>query len=85
MELLKQFLQKFSHLTLPDDTLKRFFIELAEKDFGLKIERSQLSVRNGVLFVNVSPTIKSELFLRKHKILLKLKETLGSKAPHDIR
>lgn len=85
MDLIKEFLQKFSHLTLPDDTLKRLFVELVDQDFGLKIERSQLMVRNGVLFVNVSPTIKSELYLRKHKILTKLKDTLGSKAPQDIR
>lgn len=85
MELVKQFLKKFSQLTLPDDTLKRLFVELVEQDFGLKIERDQLTFRNGVLLVNVSPALKSELYLRKNKILAKLKEGLGAKAPQDIR
>ena len=85
MELVKQFLQKFAHLTLPDDTLKRLFIELVERDFGLKVERDQLTFRNGVLLVNVSSAMKSELYLRKNKILAKLKDELGSKAPQDIR
>ena len=85
MELVKQFLRKFSHLTLPDDTLKRLFVEIVERDFGLKVERNQLTFRNGVLLVNVSSAMKSELYLRKNKILAKLKEELGAKAPQDIR
>lgn len=85
MELIKEFLQKFSHITLPDDTLKRLFVDLLEGDYGLKIKREQLSVRNGVLIVDASPTMKSEIYLRKNKIIEKLKTNLGAKAPQDIR
>ncbi len=84
MDTIKAFLQKFSKITLPDDTLKRLFIEILERDFGLIVEREKLAFRNGILTVNASPAVKSEIFLRKHKILNKLKESLGSKAPQDI-
>ena len=85
MELLNLFLNKFSNLTLPDDSLKRIFIELLAADYKIEIKRDQLSVKQKVLFINTSPIIKSEIFINKHKILNKLNNLLGSKAPHDIR
>lgn len=86
MELIKQFLQRFSNLTLPDDTLKRFFIDLVKQDFNLTLTRDQITVKNKVLIVkNTSSVLKSELFLRKQKIVDRLKEGLGPLAPEDIR
>ena len=85
MELLKHFLNRFSNLTLPDNSLKRIFIEILATDYKIEIKRDWLNVKQKVLIINTSPIIKSEIFMNKHKILTKLNNLLGSKAPHDIR
>lgn len=85
MELVKFFLQKFSNLTLPDDTLKRLFIDIVVKTCGIELDRSQIVFRRGELLVTTSPIVKSELFLRKNQIMKQLEIELSVKAPKNIR
>lgn len=86
MDLIGQFLKKFSNLTLPDETLKKAFIALVEKELGITLQRDQVIIKHKVITVlNVASGLKSELFLRKQKLLTRLQEELGAVAPEDIR
>ena len=85
MELIKGYLQKIAQLSLPDDSLKRLLLEILAEDLKIKLDRRQLKIRQGVVTIEASPLIKSEIFIAKTKIITKLKTVLGPKAPIDLR
>ena len=44
-----------------------------------------LKIRNNVIYLNIKPIYKNEIFIKQEKIFLALKESLGKKTPQDIR
>ena len=71
------------------------FKKVASEDLGAQLEEFfkkkfpgaefSLKVKNKVVYIqNSSPALKSELFLRKRKIVEELKNFFGDRSPKDI-
>ncbi len=85
MEPIKGYLQKIARISLPDDTLKRLLIEILATNFNIVLERRHIKVRQGVIIIEASPLVKSEIYIHQSEILAQLKTILGPKAPTEIR
>ena len=54
---------------------------------GVDIEKGDIDVRNGTVFISTDPIIKNEIFLKKSEVLENLREKLKSykKTVRDLR
>lgn len=82
---LTTFLERFKKLRPPDETVRLAVIALMGEYCKGDVSLAEVTVKNGTVFVVADPALKSELFLKKRKILGELAKQLGDKAPKDIR
>jgi len=82
---VKDYLSKFAKLTPPDDSLKKFFIRLVEKELKITLDKKSLKLQNKIFYLTASPIIKNEIFLKKNILLEKLKVFSPNETINDIR
>lgn len=76
-------LKKFQKIETEQKLVKEIFIQ-ESKNFNLFLQEKQLTVKNGVIFVNAPATLKNELFFNKISLLEKLNNRSFGKI-NDIR
>ena len=81
------FLEKFKNITPPDKFVKEVLIDVVKDVVSVEIEKDNIDVRNGTIFISVDPIIKNEIFLKKSEVMENLKEKLKiyKKTIKDIR
>ena len=84
MDLIDRYL-KNKNITPPDETIRKAFVEIVKKRLKIILEFKDITIRNFVVYIKTSPTIKSEIFMNKRGVLEELKQEFGLKAPLDIR
>ena len=77
MEHLSLYLDKFKKFGFEDQILKEALIGVVKGRFGADIDKSDISLKEGIVRINVSGPLKSELFLYKDKIQKEVIEILG--------
>ncbi len=82
---INKFLGRYAHLAPPDLALREAVSKLLSEECGITIPVSKISYKNTIVFVDGSPLLKGELFLRKEALLAALTKEFGAKAPKDIR
>ena len=85
MQRIEFLLERYRHLTLPDDAVRSEFVHAVARVLGVVIEKGDVSLRNGTLYVKGSPALKSELFMKRRLLLDEMRGVLEKKAPEDIR
>lgn len=70
------FLEKFKNITPPDKFVKDVLIGVVKDTVNIDIEKDNIDVRNGTIFITVDPIIKSEIFFKKSEIIKSLTEKL---------
>lgn len=73
---ISNFLEKFKNITPPDKFVKDVLISVVKEVANIDIEKDNIDVRNGTIFISVDPIIKNEIFLRKSEIMQNLTEKL---------
>ena len=82
---IKDLLTKFNNLLFSEEIKKSAIIEVLNKVVGLKIESKDLKIKNNIIYLNIKPIYKNEIFLKQDKILSELKEIFGKKTPTAVR
>jgi len=82
---LEGFLNKFKHLLQSSKASKESIISSVRHITHIELAERNVELKEGILHIQASPLVRSEIFMRKHKILEDLKSKLGTKAPRDIR
>jgi len=77
-------LLRFSNLLFSEEAKKNSIIDVLHQIVGLQIKPEDVKIKNNVIYLNIKPIYKNEVFLNKNKIFSKLKEKLGKKTPLDI-
>lgn len=82
---IKDLLLRFNNLLLGEeirvDGVRSILTDVLKTD----IKKEDIKIKNNVLYLNIKPIYKSEIFLKKELILSKLEEAFGNKAPSEIR
>ena len=84
MNILSSFLEKFKNIIDPQQ--ERIYISnIISSLVGDEINESVISIKNGIIFLQISPMLKTQIFLNKQKII----EILNKQRPNlhivDIR
>lgn len=84
---LKDFLQKFSRLSPPDRLVREASVAVMGEVAGVTLSETDIEVRGDVLFLNLHPTAKSELLLKKSLVLAEIARRMSphKKTIRDIR
>lgn len=69
MKLASSFFSKFLNLTPPNDALRRAVASATSAVLGTQIEKGQVTVKDGVAFINVSSVAKNKIRIERRAIL----------------
>jgi hypothetical protein len=82
---INSYLEKFKRLEPPGDTVKTAAVRIIFETIGVKVEKNEMNVKDSILFLSVSSSVKNEVYMNKKAILEKTRVLLGSKELKDIR
>ncbi len=82
---IKDLLTRFSHILLGEEGKKKVIREIISQTIGVEIKPEDIKIKNGTIYLNIKPIYKNEILLKRDQIFSKLQESLGKKAPEDIR
>lgn len=72
------FLEKFKNIAAPDKFVKDVLIIVIKDAVGVEVEKDDISVRNGTIFLSIDPVIKNEIILKKNEIMKNLTKKLST-------
>jgi hypothetical protein len=81
---IKDLLLRFNNLLLSEEVKKNSIINILHQIIGVNIKPEDIKIKNDIVYLNIKPIYKNEILLKKDEINLKLKESLGRKAPNNI-
>jgi hypothetical protein len=73
-------LDKFRNLIASSVETENVIIREVELSTKVKLEKSELSVKQNILYLKISPTKRNEIFLRKESVLEKINKDLPEKS-----
>ncbi len=82
---IKDLLVRFNNLLLGEESKAEAVRSAISETIKTTINPKDIKVRNNVIYLNIKPIYKSEIFLKKEEILSKLEKYFGKKAPQNIR
>jgi len=81
---IKDLLIRFNDILLSEEVKKNSIINTLYQIIGIQIKPEDIKIKNNTVYLNIKPIYKNEILLKKDKIFLKLKESLGKKTPNNI-
>ena len=81
---IKDLLEKFGGLLLKEESRKELIREIISKAINYKIKGEDIKIKKGVIYLNIKPIYKNEIFLKKDEIFTELKNLLDKKAPEKF-
>lgn len=83
---IKDLLHRFDKILLSEENKKESVRRAVSEALGVEISSKDVSIKNSVLYLNIKPIYKNEVFLKQEKILKRLEELLlGQRPPLSIR
>ncbi len=82
---IKDLLARFNNLLFSEETKKASIIDVIKKVIGVEIKSEDVKIKNNIIYLNIKPIYKNEIFLKQEQIFSTLKDSLGKKTPEGIR
>ncbi len=82
---IEEYLSKFKVILKKDGAIKGVIKDVLDKELKTNISKEDIKISQGIIFLKAPPILKSEILLRKNKILEKISNKIGSKKIQDIR
>ncbi len=74
---ISDLLKKFQHITPPDIVVRKKIVEIVKEITNIELDKKDISVKNGVVFIKTTPIYKNEIFINKQTILSILKQKIN--------
>ena len=81
---IKDLLLKFHNVLLGEEIKKETIRDILSKAINYEIKREDIKIKKGVIYLNIKPIYKNEIFLKKDEIFTELKNLLDKKAPEKF-
>jgi hypothetical protein len=82
---IKDLLSKFNNILLSEEGKKESIRSIISEIIKVEINSKDIKIKNNIIYLNIKPIYKNEIFLKQDQIFLKLKESLSKKTPQAIR
>ena len=81
---IKDLLLKFGNILLKEEVKKDLIRETISKAINFEIKKEDIKIKNNVIYLNIKPIYKNEIFLKKDEIFNELKILLAQKTPEKF-
>ena len=81
---IKDLLEKFGNILLKEELKKSLVRETISKAINFQISPEDIKIKKGIIYLNIKPIYKNEIFLKKDQITQALEKSLGKKSPKKI-
>jgi len=81
---IKDLLIRFDNILLSKEIEKNSIINVLYQVIGLQIKPKDIKIKNNIIYLNIKPIYKNEIFLKKEEIFSKLEKNLKGKIPQNI-
>ena len=78
------YLSKYKNIKPPDDVVREAVVRAVGEEIGAKIEKRHVKIVRGNVVINTASHLKNTIFIKKDKILEKIKKELGKNSPKEI-
>ncbi|MFA6533160.1 MAG: hypothetical protein WCT22_04155 [Patescibacteria group bacterium] len=82
---IKNLLSRFERILFSEENKKEFIRSVISETIKVKINSEDIKIKNNIIYLNIKPIYKNEVFLKQEQIFLKLKESFDKKVPQNIR
>lgn len=83
---IKDLLNRFSNIILSGETKKQVIKEALYEAVGILVSTKDITIKNNIVYLNIKPLYKNEIFLKKEKIFSVLKNKIGeTRIPEDFK
>ena len=82
---IKNFLDKFKILISSKEDLKNIVTKTISEEISHQINKESIKLKSGIVFIQTSPILKSEILIHKKQILFKLKNLLPDNNFYDLK
>ena len=82
---IKDLLSRFSNILLSEEGKKELIRKIISGIIKVEMDSKDIQIKNNIIYLNIKPIYKNEVFLKQDQIFLKLKEAFGKKASQNIR
>ena len=83
---VKDLLVRFNNLLLSEENKKESVRRAVSEALRVEIRPEDVKIKKNIVYLNLKPIYKNEVFLKQEQILKKLRELLlGKNSPAEIR
>lgn len=83
---VKNLLEKFNNILLSEENKKESVRRAVSEALRTEISSEDVKIKNNVVYLNIKPIYKNEVFLKQEQILGRLRELLlGKNPPLELR
>ena len=82
---IKDLLNRFNNILLKEGGKKEIIRNVISSVIKTEISSGDIEIKNNIIYLNIKPIYKNEIFLKQNQIFLKLKKSLGKNFPKNIR
>ena len=82
---IKDLLFKFNNILLSEEIKKESICDVISEIIGVELKRKDIKIINNVVYLDIKPIYKNEIFIKRDIVDIKLKKLLGKKTPNDLR
>ena len=81
---IKDLLERFGNILLKEESKKELIRETISKAINYEIKSEDIKIKKGIIYLNIKPIYKNEIYLKKNEIFNELRELLSKKAPEKF-
>ncbi len=82
---IKDLLARFQNILLSEEGKRDSVGKIISKVIGVEIKLENIKIKNNIIYLDIKPIYKNEIFLKKEEIFYRLQEFLGKKTPENFR
>lgn len=83
---ISNYMSRFKDFKPSRETMQRESAKIISDIINFDIHHNELEYRNGTLYIKIkNPGFKSQVLMKKNKILETMSARLGNKSPRDIK
>jgi len=84
MEQISLYLKRFQDVALKEESFFESVRSVIEKECGAIVPAESISRKGNTLYISVHPILKTEIYLKKDRIMASLEKILGSGGPKKL-
>lgn len=82
---IKDLLGRWSDILFSEEAKKESIRNIISGIIGVNIKIEDVKIKDNIIYLNIKPIYKNEIFLKKDKIVSSLEKIFSKKNPPEIR